>query len=92
MGAALLENHDIKATWTLFPSGPDLVNAMRGRHIDLGYVELRPDIIGINRGIRLKCIAGGHNERTVIIAREAKSQSLSTQATARSLSKSQAER
>lgn len=70
MGTDLLENKDIETTWTLFPSGPDIVNAMRHGRIDLGYIGLPPTIIGIDKGTRLVCIAGGHVEGTVMIAGE----------------------
>ena len=67
MGTALLKNDDVEAKWTLFPSGPDLINAMCTTHIDIGYVGLPPAIIGVERGCRLVCIAGGHVEGTVMV-------------------------
>ena len=67
-GTRLLEGKGIKAAWRLFPSGPDLVNAMQAGELDLGYIGLPPVIIGRGRGIPLKCIAGGHIEGTVMIA------------------------
>ncbi|HYB59359.1 MAG TPA: ABC transporter substrate-binding protein [Candidatus Acidoferrales bacterium] len=70
MGTGLLVNNDVEAEWTLFPSGPDLVNAMCDGRLDIGYVGLPPAIIGINKGGRLACIAGGHIEGTVMVARE----------------------
>ena len=69
MGTALLENMGIEVTWTLFPSGPDIVNAMHDGRIDLGYIGLPPAIIGIDKGVMLACIAGGHIEGTTVIAR-----------------------
>ena len=50
------------------PPGLDLVNAMQAGELDLGYIGLPPVIIGVDRGIPLKCIAGGHIEGTVMIA------------------------
>jgi NitT/TauT family transport system substrate-binding protein len=67
-GTDLLRTRGIEAEWTLFPSGPDIVNAMQQGTIDLGYIGLPPVIIGIDRGIPLACIAGGHIEGTVMIA------------------------
>ncbi|HUK92616.1 MAG TPA: ABC transporter substrate-binding protein, partial [Methanomicrobiales archaeon] len=67
-GTRLLEGRGIQASWKLFPSGPDLVNAMQAGELDLGYIGLPPVIIGIDRGLPLKCIAGGHIEGTVMIA------------------------
>jgi len=70
MGTTLLKDRGIDATWTLFPSGPDIVNAMREGQIDLGYIGLPPAMIGIDKGTMLVCIAGGHTEGTVMIAGE----------------------
>ena len=67
-GTDLLERHGLAATWRLFPSGPDIINAMQSGTIDLGYIGLPPVIIGIDRGLSLACIAGGHVEGTVMIA------------------------
>lgn len=67
-GTSLLADQGIDATWTLFPSGPDIINAMQAGTIDLGYIGLPPVIIGIDRGLALACIAGGHVEGTVIVA------------------------
>ena len=68
MGTTALDNDGVETEWTLFPSGPDIVNAISSGHIDLGYVGLPPVIIGIDKGVRLACIAGGHIEGTVMIA------------------------
>jgi NitT/TauT family transport system substrate-binding protein len=68
MGTDLLEDNDVEAEWTLFPSGPDLVKAMCDGRLDVGYVGLPPAIIGLNKGGRLTCIAGGHIEGTVMVA------------------------
>src|SRR5208337_993644 len=67
-GTDLLERQGLAATWTLFPSGPDIINAMQNGTVDLGYIGLPPVIIGIDRGLSLACIAGGHVEGTVMIA------------------------
>lgn len=67
-GTDLLEKRGLGATWTLFPSGPDIISAMQTGRIDLGYIGLPPVIIGIDRGLSLACIAGGHVEGTVMIA------------------------
>ena len=67
MGTDLLKKDDVEAKWTLYPSGPDLVNAMCAAQIDIGYVGLPPAIIGIERGCSLVCVAGGHVEGTVLI-------------------------
>ena len=67
-GTSLLADQGIDATWALFPSGPDIINAMQAGKIDLGYIGLPPVIIGIDRGLSLACIAGGHVEGTVMVA------------------------
>ncbi len=63
----ILKHQDIQPEWTLFPSGPDMIAAMEGAQLDLGYIGLPPAIIGIDRGADLRCIAGGHIEGTVLI-------------------------
>lgn len=67
-GTGMLEDRGLSATWSLYPSGPDIINAMQQGTIDLGYIGLPPVIIGIDRGLSLACIAGGHVEGTVMIA------------------------
>ncbi len=67
-GTGLLADEGLGATWTLFPSGPDIISAMQRGDLDLGYIGLPPVIIGIDRGLSLACIAGGHVEGTVMIA------------------------
>jgi NitT/TauT family transport system substrate-binding protein len=67
-GTNLLADQGISATWTLYPSGPDIISAMQRGDLDLGYIGLPPVIIGIDRGLSLACIAGGHIEGTVMIA------------------------
>ncbi|MCK9630450.1 MAG: ABC transporter substrate-binding protein [Methanoregula sp.] len=67
-GTQILADQGIDATWALYPSGPDIINAMQAGKIDLGYIGLPPVIIGIDRGLSLACIAGGHVEGTVMVA------------------------
>ena len=70
-GSGLLAEQGIHASWSLFPSGPDIINAMQAGKLDLGYIGLPPVIIGIDRGLELACIAGGHIEGTVMVAGDA---------------------
>jgi len=56
--------------WRLFGTGPAIVNAFEKGELDLAYVGLPPAIIGISRGVRIKCIAGGHIEGTVVCGRK----------------------
>ena len=67
-GTDLLDRQGLAATWQLFPSGPDIIGAMQRGDLDLGYIGLPPVIIGIDKGLSLACIAGGHVEGTVMIA------------------------
>ncbi len=67
-GTSLLEDAGLDVTWQLFASGPDIISAMQEGTLDLGYIGLPPVIIGIDRGLELACIAGGHVEGTVMIA------------------------
>jgi NitT/TauT family transport system substrate-binding protein len=54
--------------WTLFPTGPAMMKAFKNKEIDLGYIGLPPVMIGIENGIEIKCVGGGHVEGTVMIA------------------------
>jgi NitT/TauT family transport system substrate-binding protein len=55
--------------WTLFGTGPAIVNAFEKKEIDLAYIGLPPATIGIDRGVNITCIAGGHIEGTVLSAK-----------------------
>ncbi len=70
MGTDWLEKSGINANWKLFASGPDIVNAFVKEEVDIAYIGLPPAIIGIDRGIPLICIAGGHVEGTVLVAQK----------------------
>ncbi len=59
---------NLRPEWVLFPTGPAMVEAFAAGSIDLGYIGLPPAMIGIDKGIPLICIAGGHAEGTVMIA------------------------
>jgi NitT/TauT family transport system substrate-binding protein len=56
--------------WTLFGTGPSIVDAFEKGDLDIAYVGLPPALIGIDRGVDLKCIAGGHMEGTVICGKK----------------------
>ena len=58
----------ITPDWKLFPTGPAMVEAFAASTIDIGYIGLPPAMIGIEKGISIKCIAGGHVEGTLMIA------------------------
>ena len=58
----------LRPEWVLFPTGPAMVEAFAGGSIDLGYIGLPPAMIGIDKGVPLVCVAGGHVEGTAMIA------------------------
>ena len=60
---------DAEIDWKLFGTGPAIVNAFEKKEIDLAYIGLPPAIIGIERGVPIVCIAGGHIEGTVVCGR-----------------------
>jgi len=59
----------IDVEWRLFGNGPAIVNAFEKGELDIAYAGLPPVLIGIDRGVKIKCVAGGHIEGTVISAR-----------------------
>jgi len=61
---------DAELEWKLFGTGPAIVNAFEKKEIDLAYLGLPPAIIGIERGVPIVCIAGGHIEGTVMCGRQ----------------------
>lgn len=67
----LCEEIDADIEWKLFGTGPAIVNAFEKKELDLAYVGLPPAIIGIERGVHIICIAGGHVEGTVVCAKAA---------------------
>lgn len=62
------EKLNIEVNWKLYASGPDEVNALSRREIDIGYIGLPPVIIGIHNRVPIKCIAAGHVEGSILIA------------------------
>lgn len=68
MGTDWLSIAGIHGNWKLFASGPDIVKAFSNNELDIGYIGLPPAIIGIDRGIPIICVAGGHVEGTVLVA------------------------
>jgi NitT/TauT family transport system substrate-binding protein len=66
-GSEQLKELGIEASWKLFPNGPAMMEAFEEEEIDLGYIGLPPAMIGICRGLKIKCVAGGHVEGTVLI-------------------------
>lgn len=60
-----LENYPLH--WTLYATGPAMMEAFRREKIDMGYIGLPPVMMGIENGLEIKCVGGGHVEGTVMI-------------------------
>lgn len=56
--------------WRLFGTGPAIADAFDKGELDIAYIGLPPAIIGINRGVNIICVAGGHVEGTVVTGRK----------------------
>jgi NitT/TauT family transport system substrate-binding protein len=55
--------------WRLMGTGPAIMQAFQKGELDLAYVGLPPAIIGMDQGVDVVCIAGGHVEGTVMAAK-----------------------
>jgi ABC-type nitrate/sulfonate/bicarbonate transport system substrate-binding protein len=66
-GLRWLEKEGVEAQWSLFGTGPAIIDALVRGELDLAYIGLSPVLIGLARDAPIKCIAGGHVEGTVII-------------------------
>jgi len=64
------ERINIKTDWRLFPTGPHMIEAFFKGELDLGYVGLPPAMIGIDKSLKIRCVAGGHMEGTVLVAKK----------------------
>jgi NitT/TauT family transport system substrate-binding protein len=68
MGTHWLEEKlDINVAWSMFGGGPAIVEAFEKGKVDIGYIGLPPVMIGIDRGVPITCVGGGHVEGTVMI-------------------------
>jgi NitT/TauT family transport system substrate-binding protein len=61
------EKLKVSTEWKLFPTGPAMIQAFKKGDLDIGYIGLPPAMIGIEQGLNIKCIGGGHVEGTVVI-------------------------
>jgi NitT/TauT family transport system substrate-binding protein len=59
---------NVGVNWRLFPTGPEMIKAFARKELDIGYIGLPPAMIGIDKGLEIKCVAGGHVEGTVFTA------------------------
>ncbi len=62
----LLDGFPAEVEWKLFGTGPAIVEAFSKGEIDAAYIGLPPAIIGIDRGVKIQCVAGGHIEGTAL--------------------------
>ncbi|MFX1481524.1 MAG: ABC transporter substrate-binding protein [Promethearchaeota archaeon] len=60
----------LNVNWSLFGTGPLMVEAFKKGELDVGYMGLPPAIIGIDKGVPIKCVAGGHVEGTIMIGKK----------------------
>ena len=61
-----LNDYDLK--WSLYPTGPAMMDSFASGETDIGYIGLPPVMIRLENGLKLKCVAGGHIEGTVMVA------------------------
>lgn len=54
--------------WKLFPTGPEMIKAFMRDELDIGYIGLPPAMVGISKGLTIRCVAGGHMEGTILTA------------------------
>lgn len=59
---------ELPVKWQLYGTGPSIIEAFEMEEIDMAYIGLPPVIIGIDRGIKIRCVAGGHMEGTVLVS------------------------
>lgn len=68
-GIEILFDHEIE--WRLMGTGPAIMQAFLRHELDLAYIGLPPAMIGIDLGVPVKCVAGGHMEGTVLAGKAA---------------------
>lgn len=64
----LNDDFNMRIRWKLFGTGPSMIKAFQNKKLDIGYMGLPPAIIGIDKGVPIKCVAGGHVEGTIMVA------------------------
>lgn len=68
-GLRVLEENGLRPSWMLMGTGPAIIEALVKNKVDLAYIGLAPVIIGVGKGAAIRCVAGGHVEGTVIVAK-----------------------
>jgi len=56
----------VETEWKLMGTGPAIMQAFERGELDMAYVGLPPAIIGMDQGINVTCVAGGHMEGTIM--------------------------
>ncbi|MBI5680204.1 MAG: ABC transporter substrate-binding protein [Methanobacterium sp.] len=59
---------DYNLEWSLFATGPAMIEGFESGDIDVSYIGIPPVMIGIENGLKIKCIGGGHIEGTVMVS------------------------
>jgi NitT/TauT family transport system substrate-binding protein len=65
----LKKDLEVEINWILFGTGPAMVKAFKEEKLDIGFMGLPPAVIGIDQGVPIKCVAGGHVEGTIMVAK-----------------------
>ena len=65
----LRKNLKTDINWILFGTGPTMIKSFKEGKLDIGYMGLPPAIIGIEQGVPIKCVAGGHVEGTIMVGK-----------------------
>jgi NitT/TauT family transport system substrate-binding protein len=62
----LTASFEADLAWDLLGTGPAIMKAFAKGELDLAYIGLPPAIIGMEQGVPVICVAGGHMEGTVM--------------------------
>ncbi|WP_456368892.1 ABC transporter substrate-binding protein [Geoglobus sp.] len=60
----------VRSEWRIYGTGVAIIDAMKRGEVDIAYIGLTPAMLGIDSGLDIVCIAGGHVEGTAIVGRE----------------------
>ncbi|GAB4312616.1 MAG: hypothetical protein Kow0069_13370 [Promethearchaeota archaeon] len=62
------ESLGLDVQWHRCDTGPEMMALFERGLLDVGYIGLPPAIIGMDRGVPIRCVAGGHVNGTVFLA------------------------
>lgn len=63
-------NLNVKTEWKLFTAGPAATQAFAQDQLDVAFIGVPPMMIGIDKGVPIKCVAATHAEGSVLVARK----------------------